>query len=462
MQYDVIIIGAGVSGSFIAQDLALSGAKVLVIEAGRSFTRDTYPRTEMDGNAKLYWGGGVELNTSATLALLRPKVVGGGSIVNQALMDRFDSNALDSWRAQSGVSFFSEMNLAPWYHAAESELTIKEIPEKYRNGNAEIFAEGFAKNGYTCKPLIRAQRDCQFEAGNDCIECLSGCRIDSKQSTSITTLKRAMQAGCQLASSCEVEQVTTKNGGVIIDGRTQWGMPFSFSTRKVVLAAGAIGNSRLLLNSGFQKKLPAIGKGFYTHPQFMVMGLYNKEINAHKGPLQSYKSADSGFRLKGFKLENVFAPPVAISMLVPGKGPGHLSKMKEITKIACIEVAVRDTNPGTISVNRKGRAQIQKELNFLDLERKSNGLEAINNIFQSTNAREIIPGRLGIGLHLMGGLAMGASATAAVVNPEFKLHGEQNIYAADSSIFPNAPGINPSLTIMALSKMAASFIGKEL
>jgi len=34
------------------------------------------------------------------------------------------------------------------------------------------------------------------------------------------------------------------------------------------------------------------------------------------------------------------------------------------------------------------------------------------------------------------------------------LHEDKNIYCADSSIFPNAPGINPSLTIMALSKMA--------
>lgn len=462
MQYDVIIVGAGVSGSFMAQDLAMSGAKVLVIEAGKSFTRDTYPRTEIDSNSQLYWGGGVELNTSATLALLRPKVVGGGSIVNQALMDRFDANALDSWRTQSGVSFFSEMKLAPWYHAAESDLAIQEIPEKYRNGNAEIFAEGFAKNGYTCKPLIRAQKDCQFEAGNDCIECLAGCRIDSKQSTPVTSFRKALKAGCHLASSCEVERVTSKNDGVVVDGRTQWGMPFSFSARKLVLASGAIGNSRLLLNSGFQKKLPSLGKGFYTHPQFMVMALYNKDINAHKGPLQSYKSADPGFRLKGFKLENVFAPPVAISMLLPGKGPGHLSKMKEITKMACIEVAVRDTHPGTISVNGKGRAVIRKELNFLDEERKAQGMEAIKNIFQSTNAREIIPGRLGIGLHLMGGLAMGTSAVASVVDPEFKLHGEKNIYAADSSIFPNAPGINPSLTIMALSKMAASMIGKEL
>ena len=39
--------------------------------------------------------------------------------------------------------------------------------------------------------------------------------------------------------------------------------------------------------------------------------------------------------------------------------------------------------------------------------------------------------------------------------------GHSGIFAADSSIFPNAPGINPSLTIMALSKRAADTIIKS-
>ncbi|MBY0516337.1 MAG: GMC family oxidoreductase [Bacteriovoracaceae bacterium] len=462
MKYDVIIVGAGVSGSFIAQDLAVKGVRVLVIEAGRSFTRDTYPRKEIDANAQLYWGGGVELNSSATLALLRPKVVGGGSIVNQALMDRFDHIALDSWRSQSGAGLFSEAAMAPWYEAAENELIIQDIPESTRNGNAEIFAEGFKACGFTCKPLSRAQSGCKFEEGNDCIECLSGCRIDSKQSTPVTVLRRALRAGCHLASECEVQQVKHTDENVVVSGVTRLGRNFSFEARKLVLAGGAIGNSRLLLNSNFQRKLPYLGKGFYTHPQYMVMGLYDREINAHKGPLQSYKSYDAGFRLKGFKLENVFAPPVAISMLVPNSGVGHLAKMKQITKMACIEVAVRDTNAGRIRVNGSGRAVIYKELNGLDRERKAHGMKAIHDIFSATGAREIVPGRLGIGLHLMGGLAIGSSQKSSVVGHDFKLHQHKNIYAADSSIFPNAPGINPSLTIMALSKLAASVMLKEL
>ena len=458
--YDCIIIGAGVSGSVIAQELAESGRSVLVLEAGNSFTRKTYPRKEIDSNSQLYWGGGAELNTSATLTLLRPKVVGGGSIVNQALMDHFDHNAFESWKKTSGVSFFDMTIMTPWYEKAEKELAIQTVPENYRNGNAEIFANGFKKNGFVCAPLTRAQKNCHFENGNDCIECLAGCAIDSKQSMSITTLKKALQSGAQLISNFEAIKVKPSRDLQVVSGRHQGGAEYHFSAKKVVMASGAIGNSKLLLQSGFSS--PSIGKGFYTHPQYMILGLYDKKIEAFKGPLQSYKSNDPGFRLKGFKLENVFAPPVAISMLIPQIGSEHMVRMKKISQMACIEVAVRDTNPGEISVGSNGKTIVKKELNAEDLKRKALGTEAIYSIFESTGAKEIIPGNLGIGLHLMGGCAMGVDHSTSVVDPEFKMHDHKNIFIADSSIFPNAPGINPSLTIMALSKMAAQQIMKEL
>ena len=459
--YDVIIIGGGVSGSFMAKELASAGLRTLILEAGQSFTRKTYPALEIDSNSQLYWGGGVELNTSASLALLRPKVVGGGSIVNQALMDRFDDIALDSWKQESKMNIFNTVELSSWYEKAESELAIQKVSEEFRNGNAKIFADGFKANGFTCAPLTRAQKNCHFEDGNDCIRCLSGCPIDSKQSMPVTVLRKALKAGAQLISQFEVLKIEDTKDHTIVGGKWKDGSHHLFSAKKVVLAAGAIGNSRLLLQNDFKKSLPALGEKFYTHPQYMVIAMYDHEINAHKGPLQSYKSQDSHFRAKGFKLENVFAPPVAISMLLPQLGKKHLAKMKEITKMACIEVAVRDTNPGRVRINNQGRAIVEKELNEEDKKRKAAGMEAIHAIFTSTGAKEIIPGDLGIGLHLMGGCSVGAEEKNFVTAPDFTLHGHRRIVVADSSVFPNAPGINPSLTIMALSKLAAANLIKE-
>ncbi|RLB97796.1 MAG: GMC family oxidoreductase, partial [Deltaproteobacteria bacterium] len=97
-----------------------------------------------------------------------------------------------------------------------------------------------------------------------------------------------------------------------------------------------------------------------------------------------------------------------------------------------------------------------------DRNTQEKGFNAIHNIFNSTGAREIVTGEITIGLHLMGGLGIGSDPSRSVVNPEFRLHGRNNIFCADSSIFPNAPGINPSLTIMALNKMAGEKILRSL
>ena len=105
---------------------------------------------------------------------------------------------------------------------------------------------------------------------------------------------------------------------------------------------------------------------------------------------------------------------------------------------------------------------VEKRLNGEDRERRDRGLNAIRNIFLATGAREIIEGDLAIGLHLMGGCNLGVDPTRSVTGPDFRLHGFDNVYAVDSSLFPNAPGINPSFTIMALAGMAGDRIRRDL
>ncbi len=459
--HDYIIVGAGISGPFIAHELCRAGASCLMIEAGKQFTRRTYPRNDLDGTAQLYWSGGLELGRDARLVFLRPKVVGGGSVVNQALVDRFDADAFDSWRRHSGVDFFTEEAMAPWYDKAEEEITIQTIPSEHRNRNADIFEQGFQRLGYQLAPLRRAQKDCNYEAGNCCIECLNGCRIGSKQSTPETVLKKALERGLHLQAETEALKVAASVDTIDVTCQKADGSRSTCRARNLVLASGAIGNSRLLLNSAFAKRLPALGDNFFCHPQYMNFGVYEQPVMSHLGAFQAFKSDDTGFRKNGFKLENVYAGPAAIALLLSGFGRQHHRIMERLPHFACIEVCTRDTQPGRIKVNRSGKAMIVKGQNEEDRRRYHKGLTVIDEIFKATGAREVIHGTMGIGLHLMGGCGMGTDPDRSVVAPDFRLHGVKNIYCADSSIFPNAPGINPSLTIMALAKKAAVQMLKE-
>lgn len=95
-------------------------------------------------------------------------------------------------------------------------------------------------------------------------------------------------------------------------------------------------------------------------------------------------------------------------MLIPGFGEKHARTMQNLTKMGCVEVAIRDTEAGLVSVNSMGRTVIKKSLNAEDLRRKKRGQEIVRKIFRDTGARDIIEGSLGIGLHLMGGCGLGA------------------------------------------------------
>ena len=451
---DYIIVGSGPSGGRFAFDLVSRGAKCILLEAGPYFTKKDFPMIEAVGSAKLYWGGGVELSTDAKMGFLRARAVGGTSIVNQALLDEFDDDAWDDWHAKSGVDAFKSSTFRPYYDSVAKESSIQEIDKKYFNNNTKLFCDSFDKNGYKWKALDRGQKDCKLAEGMDCMACLAGCPRDSKQSSMVTTVRLAEAKGLKVESEFEAGRIEHFEDHVVVHG-LQRGEKKSFTARHVVLAAGSFGTTKILLQSGLDKKLPALGKGISAHPQFMTYAYYDQPINAHKGTFQGVKSYDPKLRKMGMKLENVFAPPIATAMLIDGFGHEHLKSMRQYKYLASMEVAIRDDASGILKVDRSGKLHVEKSLTENDKTKVTAGLELVRELFGSTGAKRIQASSAVFGLHLMGGCAIGTDGSKSVVNPDFQVHGFKNMTIADSSVFPSAPGINPSLTVMALSHFAA-------
>lgn len=454
MSHDYVIIGSGVSGGRAAYELTAAGARCLMLEAGREFGRKTFPREEIDSSTQLFWGGGLEVSVDGRVGLLRAKCVGGTSIVNQALLDRFDDDAWSDWRSRTGIDFFQAAAMEPYYADCARELQIGSVPEKHYNRNARAFIQAFDRGGHGWKPLQRSQEDCKLDEGSDCIVCLGGCPRDSKQSALVTTIRRAREKGLEVRAEFDVHHLAYGKDGVRIFGKQQ-GRPIELEAPRVVLAAGAVGNAAILLRSGLGAKLPALGTKFTCHPQYMTYALFEQPVDAHKGAFQSVKSEDPGLRARGFKLENVFAPPIATAMLLPGYGADHMRRMKKYRYYASMEVAIRDEPAGRVMLGSGDKVLIDKPLTAEDRAKSADGLALVRGLFEGIGAQDIIPCEQTFGLHLMGGCPMGTDPALSVVTPEFKVFGHERLLVADSSVFPAAPGINPSFTIMALSRRAA-------
>ncbi|WP_299011343.1 GMC family oxidoreductase [uncultured Shewanella sp.] len=458
LTYDFAIIGSGPSGSVLAHYLTKAGARCVMLEAGKGLNKQTYPSNELHANSQLMWNGGMDTSKDAQLLFLRGKVLGGGSVVNQCLLDRFDALALNDWRAQSNVSWHELTEFERHYDEVESHFALHHFTSNEHQTNAKLFMQGLDKCGMQWSPLRRGQSQCGLNhdtgQANDCMQCLGGCVRDSKQSMPVTFLKKARAQGLNVLTDFHVAQVIHGQHFVSIYGH-QLGQVRNIRARHCILAAGAIGTTELLLKSGFLPALPALGQGFTCHPQRMNIGLFDEVVDAHKGTFQSVKSDDPSFREQGFKLENVFAGPIAISMLKPGFGREHQDFVQQYRHMACIEVAVRDATAGQILLNNQGKLVIDKRLNQADLKRIQAGLNAVDRVFDAVKAKSVLKSPFSIGLHLMGGCTMGDTPRSSVVNSDFGVWKHNRLSIADSSIFPNAPGINPSLTIMAMAHKAS-------
>ena len=130
--YDVVVIGSGFGGSVSALRLTEKGYRVAVLEAGRRFADEDFPRTSWDIR-KFLWApklgckGIQRVHVLPDVVVLAGSGVGGGSLVYaNTLYEPKSSNFYDDrqwahitdWRAE----------LAPYYDQAKRMLGVRPNP----------------------------------------------------------------------------------------------------------------------------------------------------------------------------------------------------------------------------------------------------------------------------------------------------------------------------------------------
>ena len=74
---------------------------------------------------------------------------------------------------------------------------------------------------------------------------------------------------------------------------------------------------------------------------------------------------------------------------------------------------------------------------------------------------DIVHDNTDIGLHTshpQGGNALSRDPAKGVVDERFRVHGMENVFVCDASVFPSSVTVNPQLTVMALADYAAAGI----
>ena len=206
------------------------------------------------------------------------------------------------------------------------------------------------------------------------------------------------------------------------------------------------------------------------------------------GATQGYQSLQ--FLSQGFKLETLWAPPGLLAVRSPGFGLALKERLAELPYSATWDaIASCHRSLGRVRA-RRGTLDpsLEYQLHPDDVPTLAHALQVLAKILFAAGARKILPVVHGIpaelhspaeadvlhkhalrpsdlvsgGNHVFSTTRMHGDATQGVVDPYGKCHDFENLWIADTGVFPQSPGVNPMFTLMALAHRTAGVIADRL
>ena len=485
---DVVIVGSGAGGAVAAATLAEAGLDVIVLEAGQSFNRESYPDEPLEAIAAIYRDGGL------TIAEGRPQIpipvgrtVGGTTVINSGTCFRAPQPVLDDWRNRFGIGWTGDLD--PAFAEAERFLRVTPLDPERMGRNGQLAMEGAAALGASGGPISR-------NAGN-CVQCSScpfGCEIDAKRGMHVSYLPRAIAAGARLRTGVEAKQIIIEDGraqgvrGHTADGTQNRHIDGSESRRPylvrarvgTVVAGGALGTPELLLRSGLGGG--QVGRNLHIHPACWVGARYGEEVRGWDGVMQSYYVDQ--WDPQRILLEATFTPLAFGGAWLQGTGREHQHAMLNFGHVGSIGVHLSDESEGRIRLTNDGFLRASYKLTTEDANRLTFGIARAAEIHFAAGATEVYPNiaRAGVltpnrlaefeatrfkpselrleAFHPMG-TARIASEDEGVCASNGSVYGTSDLYVADASLFPTSVGVNPMMTVIAFATQIAGELMRE-
>ena len=521
--FDVIIIGSGASGSVISHYLVNEGLNICLVEKGEELNIEDAPSQSFDWESKkrkkYSFNPNVRKNkadyqidcTESPIEVANFNGLGGSTALFSAHYPRFhESDFMTKTIDNVGVDWpISYNDLKEHYAANEKFLGVSGLPGdpvypdrmSHLNppipiGNTgEIIAKAFNKKKWHWWPSYSAilnQNNKHRERCRNIGACNTGCPNGAKSSADVTFIRESLKKGLTLfknTTALSIELTDKKIKGLICN--TASGEKILIRSKKIVLAANAIGTLRILWNSSDKKNFLAnssgqIGKNFMIHPLGYVEGYIEDANDAHIGPQGSWIASHEFYKTD---LSRDFSRGFTMHLL-KNIGPSELTfnyllrkKIKNETKISEF---VKKRIAGTIGIaticedlpEEKNRIIMKDNSNTPDLlpqpkviyELSNNtkkmisfGMSRSKEILKLAGAKDIYgsgPIRFA-GWHLTGTTKMGNNPSDSVVNKFGECHDIRNLYIADGGVFPTSSSVNPAATIQAVARYIAKNIAHE-
>lgn len=251
-----------------------------------------------------------------------------------------------------------------------------------------------------------------------------------------------------------------------------------------MLSAGPVASSALLRHSLILPGFPdsQVGKNISANVVTPVFATWpdGEEFSRSPDPgLQMCVYVDRGGKL----LESWFHYPGSLAAGIPGWLEKHARVMRQYERMASCGVVVPSSNRGQVIPFGISGHRLSLSLSDEEFERIKEGVLEIASAYFRAGATEVFPStshamsirknspqdatafrqrvcsQADIGLataHPQGGNALGSAPKTSVVGPDFRVHGYENLFVADASLFPAGCDRNPQMTVMALAHLAAN------
>ncbi|SCG67359.1 FAD-dependent oxidoreductase [Micromonospora humi] len=521
MRYDVVVIGSGFGGSVTALRLAEKGYSVGVLEAGRRFADDEFPKTSWQAR-RFLWAPKLGCFGLQRITLLRSADrkagggvmvlsgagVGGGSLVYaNTLYEPLDAFYADpQWR---DITDWRD-ELARHYDQAKRMLGVTTYPidtgaDRAMRAVAERM--GVAHTFHPTPVGVHIGRPGQRVAdpyfggvGPDrtgcshCGSCMTGCRHGAKNTLVKNYLWLAERLGAQVHPLTTVTAVRPAEAGGYAVHTERTGAWLRkrravIHADQVVFAAGALGTQRLLHEMKATGALPALSpklgeltrtnseailgasvgsgaarrRGLDFSEGVAITSSFHPDPQTHIEPVRYGKGSNAMGLLQSLLVDG---GPHRVRRWLGSivRQPGLAARMlsvrgwSERTVIALVMQSVDNS----LTTRWRGRRLVSGPghgaPNPTWIPAGNEAVRLLAEEIDGTPGGAVTePFNIPMTAHILGGAVIGATPADGVVDPWHRVYGHPGLHVVDGAAVSANLGVNPSLTITAQAERAMSF-----